>query len=163
VEEKKLVCPNCECEIKEDDDFCPDCGTLFAEDVKCAAHEDKNAEGVCVICCEPFCKECGSFIDDVFFCEEDSDYKFSEGRVNLFESNDPEQMDVVKNILEEKGLHPYILSQTRGNKSFVLGADPTAMLMPGKYANDLSYLYLMIPFQEVIKAEEVLQELKLIE
>ena len=109
MEEKKLVCPNCECEIKEDDDFCPDCGTLFAEDVKCAAHEDKNAEGVCVICCEPFCKECGSFIDDVFFCEEDSDYKFSEGRVNLFESNDSEQMDIVKNILEEKGLHPLII------------------------------------------------------
>lgn len=163
MEDGKTVCPNCECEVRNDDDFCPDCGTLFTEDVKCAEHTDKDAEGVCVICCEPFCKECGRKRDGVFFCEQDSGYNFSEGRANLFESNDPEQMDVVKNILEEKGLHPFILSQTKGNKTLVLGADPREMLIPGRYAGEMPYVYLMIPFQEVIKAEEILQELKLIE
>jgi hypothetical protein len=163
VEDVKTVCPNCECEVQSDDDFCPDCGTLLIEDVKCSVHQDENAEGVCVICREPFCNKCGAFVDDDFFCKNDSRVQFSEGRSNILESDNPQQIDIVKNILDEKGLHPLVISSKGGHyKSHIIAVDPNEIFPTGT-SDDFPKSYLMILFQEVIKAEEVLRELKLIE
>jgi hypothetical protein len=163
MEEEKMYCPSCECEVQSDDDFCPDCGTLFADDVKCTTHEEEDAKGVCVICCQPFCGKCGDFIDDVFFCENDNGYKFAEGRANIFETDDRQQIDIVKDVLEEKGFHPLVISSRGGHyKSSVVGVNPDEIFPTGT-ANTLPVSYLMIPFQEVIKAEEALRELKLTE
>ena len=43
MEEKKteeFECTHCSSKIKRDDDFCPDCGTLFGDEVKCSEHKN---------------------------------------------------------------------------------------------------------------------------
>lgn len=157
-EEEKPICSLCESEIKRDDDFCSNCGTLFTEFVKCTEHLDKNAEGVCVICCEPFCEECGSFVDDVFFCSEDSEYQCLEGRVNLFTTTEITQMDFIRESMEQGGLHPIILSERGGYKSSRI----LSLISPDE-SSPYGLLALMVPFQEVIRAEAILHDLELLE
>ena len=162
-EMNKMNCSHCDCEIKEDDDFCPECGTLITEYIKCSEHKDINAEGVCVICCEPYCKECGIFINKVFFCIDHSEYSFSEGLVNLFNTKEVTQMEIIRDNFEQKGLHPLVFSPRIGIKSNLVltyispkESSPYELITNGEQI-------LVVPFQEVIRAEEILDELNIIE
>ena len=70
MEENKYLCDKCKLEIEADSDFCPRCGTIFIEDVKCENHPDIEAKGVCVICTRPVCNNCGIKVNNSFFCNE---------------------------------------------------------------------------------------------
>lgn len=86
---EKIECSHCNNIIKVGDDFCPDCGTLFADFVKCIDHADKEAKGVCVICGTPYCEECGLFVDDkIFLCSEHSEYETIEGMACVLDKSD---------------------------------------------------------------------------
>lgn len=155
----KLECPHCNSIIKKDDDFCPDCGTLFAEFVKCIEHKDKEAEGVCVICCNPFCAECGIYVNEIFLCNEHSEYETAEGMACVLSSDDSMQMGFAKTSLETNELHPVIFSNG-AHSIYQTGAYYGSGGNNG-YPN--SEIYLMVPFQEVIRAEEILDELNMLE
>ncbi|MBA4406262.1 hypothetical protein C0389_03210 [bacterium] len=153
-EEEKPICPLCESEIKRDDDFCPNCGTLFAEFVKCTEHSDKDAEGVCVICGSPYCEECGLFVDDrTFLCTEHSEYETIEGMACILSADDSMKIELIKSNLEAEGLHPFIFPR----KASSIHSD---IVYTGKSNNDWP---LMVPFQEVIRAEAILHDLELLE
>ena len=67
MEENKYLCSNCDFEIQPDSDFCPRCGKIFAEEVKCEIHSQEDAKDVCVICSSPFCEIDGHIVNNVFF------------------------------------------------------------------------------------------------
>ena len=162
-EEKKLVCSHCGSTIKEDDDFCPDCGTLLAEFVKCNEHKDKEAEGVCVICCNPFCAGCGIYVNEIFLCNEHSEYEIYEGMARVYGSSDSTQIEYAKSCLEQNELHPFIYSRKR-TTLHMGGTDYSMFNASGEFDGHLvNEIKLMIPFQELIRAEEILDELNILE
>ncbi len=61
-------CMRCGKMIKEDDDFCPHCGTLRVDDAKCVNHQAVDAVGACVVCGKSFCAMCGGYSVGRFHC-----------------------------------------------------------------------------------------------
>lgn len=155
-------CSFCNSEIKSDDDFCPSCGSLFVN-AGCVNHPGKEADGVCVICTDPFCNQCGLFVNDILFlCNKHSEYETIEGMANVFSSPDEINVNLVKSTLEQEGLHPILFSKNSGY------GEPRIMeIIYGTMGNYLKdgdkEIKVMIPFQEVIKAEELLKQLQIIE
>ena len=162
-EMKKFNCSHCDYETQDDNDFCPDCGTLFIENIKCSVHKDNNAEGVCVIYCEPFCSECGIFINEIFLCNEHSEYEIYEGMARVYGSSDSTQIEYAKSCLEQNDLHPFIYSRKR-TTLHLGGTDYSLFCASGEFdCHLINEIKLMIPFQELIRAEEILNELNILE
>ena len=149
MEENELECSYCSNKVSQDSDFCPECGTLLIENVKCTNHENIDAEGVCIICCEPYCKECGFYVDNrMFLCNKHSEYKIYEGMARVIGATDVVQLDYIKSCLEQAGFHPVILSQN-------VDTLHTNLSRNTHYHAD----GVMVPLQEVIEAERTLQQL----
>jgi hypothetical protein len=163
-DEKKSICSICESEIKNDDDFCPNCGSLFIENVKCSVHEEINAEGVCVICCEPYCNKCGFFVHDkIFLCNEHSEYENFEGMVRVYGSSDSALVEFAKTNIETEGLHPFIFTR-KSSPMHIGGTDYSLFNASGEYdGHIINEIKLMVPLQELIHAEEILRDLKIID
>lgn len=158
--EEKYFCSHCSCEVKNDDDFCVECGSLLTEKVKCSVHNEKEAAGVCVICCEPFCCECGIFINRIFLCDKHGEYEIYEGMARVFGSSDSLQIDYAKNCLEQEGLHPLVFSK-KASPWHLGGSEYSLFRASGEFDGHIvNELKLMLPFQEVMRAEGILSELK---
>lgn len=159
-EKAEFECSNCCCRVKSGDDFCPDCGTLFTKGIKCINHQEAGAGGVCVICCEPFCEVCGLIVNNFYFvCEKHSGYEIIECMTRVFGSFDDTQAQYIKTCLEQDGLHPMLFNRNQPSKS-------------GRFINNIidaggdfliqteNETKIMVPCQEVLKAEKILEELK---
>lgn len=154
ISSENLICSLCENEIQKDDDFCPNCGMLFTEFVKCDKHDRKEAVGVCVICSRPYCEECGLFVEEeVFLCKVHSGYETVEGLACVFFADDYMQLDLIKVNLEEEGLHPFSFPEK-------ISSIHSAIAYTGNTSNNFP---LMVPFQEVMRAEEILRDMELLE
>ncbi len=68
MKDDAFVCSECGSPTAPDNDFCPNCGSLFKENVDCANHPGALAEGACVICSSPFCTDCGLWVNKTFLC-----------------------------------------------------------------------------------------------
>ena len=160
---EKSVCGRCERAADNEDDFCPDCGTLFITGVKCSCHSDKDAEGVCIICCEPFCKDCGLFVNDrVFLCTDHSEYEIFEDMARVYGSFDYVHVDYAKSCLEQAGLNPMIYTR-KANPIHMGTSEYTLFEASGDYAGHLvNEIKLIVPVQQVLKAEEILRELEIL-
>jgi len=159
-ENEIFECPNCASEVKEDDEFCPNFGSLFIENVKCTNHPDVSADGVCIICALPYCSECGSENNKHFLCADHFNYEIYEGMARVFGgSPDEAHTQYIKTCLEEAGLHPFMFSRAIQNGgSWIIY---TIYEAPGDSAGHMvNELKVMVPCQEVIEAEKVLQELE---
>ena len=157
------VCPHCSAEVRVDDDFCADCGEIFAEYVVCHRHSSKPASGVCIVCRMPFCSDCGGRVQNHFLCDEHDALEIFEGMARVFGSSDAVQVDFAKNSLETPGLHPFVFSRKASPIS--LGApDYTLFRSSGEYDGHIvNEFKLMVPCQEVQTAEQKLRELQFIE
>jgi hypothetical protein len=157
----ELTCSYCKNEINDDSDYCPRCGTLFTGNIKCKQHEDADAEGVCVICSEPFCSECGGYVNKVFLCNEHNSYEIYEGFARIFGSSDSTQCNYVKSCLEQSLLHPIILSNKFSQ--MYLGSEAYSMFKSGEDSG--AYIYneikILVPCSEVLEAEKIIRELDL--
>ncbi len=99
------ACDNCSAEIDLDSDFCPQCGTLFADDqYSCTNHPTGVASGVCIICQQLFCTQCLSKKKNRWFCSEHSGIESSEGWVVVFSSPDFFEAKFVSGKLESAGI-----------------------------------------------------------
>ena len=148
-----LICENCNNAVNSDDDFCPECGTLFIDDIFCNNHNDILAEGVCIICSLPFCEECSEVVNNHFLCSHHSNYEIYEGTVRVYETYDDVAVQNVKTCLEQDGLHPILFNRLRspyGTERYHFG-------------NKTKGLKVMVPIYEVLKAEEILKSLKLLD
>ena len=158
---KKSVCSNFDNPLNEEDDFCPNCGALFTEGIKCINHKNVDADGVCIICCEPFCKDCGLSVNDLYFvCDAHSEYEIIEGMARVFGSFDDTEAQYIKSILEQDGLHPILFNRNQPGKSArsintIVGTRSDFLTQTENETK------IMVPCQEIILAETMLDELNL--
>jgi len=157
----EMTCSYCKNDVTDDSDYCPRCGSLFAENVNCSVHNNIDAEGVCVICSEPFCDQCGSFAQKVFLCNKHKSFEIYEGMARIFGSPDTVQSEFVKSCLEQNGIHPLIFS--RKSSPMHLGGSDYSLFRPsGDYDGHLiNEIKVLVPCTEVSDAEKIIAELDL--
>lgn len=156
------ACGHCNEDVQEDDDFCPNCGELLADDMTCNVHAGQPAAGVCIICTRPCCWECGSRVNDRFLCNHHKTYEIYEGMARVFGSSDAMQVDLAKTSLEKDGFHPLVFSRKTSPLS-IGGPDYTLFNASGEYdGHIINEFKLMVPCQEVERAEQKLRELEFI-
>lgn len=159
MKDEKHICSNCDFEVENNSDYCPRCGTLFIEDVKCEYHPQEQAEGVCVICCKPFCNIDGYLVNNVFLCNEHDSYEIYEGMARVFGTSDEVQIQYVKNYLEENNLHPFLYS--RKASPMHLGGTDYSLFKPSGDFHIINEIKLMVPCGEVLEALEKIANLGL--
>ena len=125
-----LECGRCKEPVTEANWFCPHCGSLFEEKVYCANHKSVEADGVCVICANPCCNECGGFVNRVFLCDLHCNYEIQEGMARVFGDGSYTKAQLVTQCLDQGGFHPF------GQR------------------------IVFVPFSEVLEAEKLIQELE---
>ena len=158
---KQAYCDNCELEVDEDSDFCPRCGTLFVKGVKCTNHPSRDADYVCVICSEPFCKECGTTVSGIFLCSQHDSYEIYEGMARVYGSSDVAQVNYIKGCLEQESLHPFIYSR-KASPMQLGGSDYSLFRASGDFdGHIINEVKLMVPCSEVLSAEKIISELGL--
>lgn len=156
-----LTCSDCHNEVKEGDEFCPHCGSLFEDGLRCTNHSGQEADGVCIICCVPYCARCGSRVNKLFLCGNHRGYEIYEGTARVFGISDDVMAQHVQTCLEQAGLHPLLFSRKASPISGG-GPDYTLFLASGEYDGHIvNEVKVMVPCQEVLKAERVLQDLEL--
>lgn len=154
---------SCGSPVNHLDDFCPRCGALLQEEVHCSRHSPQKALGVCIICAKPFCSACGGWSGSLFMCNEHQGYEVIEGMARVFGGNDSVQVEYAKNCLEKNDLHPFFFSR-KASPISLDGPDYSLFRSSGEFDGHIINEYkVMVPCQEVMKAEEVLKKLDLIE
>jgi hypothetical protein len=158
---RKHLCANCSYTADDDSDYCPRCGTLFIENIKCKNHTKEETEGVCVICAEPFCSDCGHSVNNIFLCNDHDGYEIYEGMAKVFGTSDEIQIHYVKSCLEENSLHPFIYSK-KTTPMQLGGNDQSLINLSGsgeeKIINEIK---LLVPCSEVLEAEKLISELNI--
>lgn len=105
VPEPMDECDNCGGDVGFDSDYCPRCGTLFAEDqYSCTKHPTKVATGVCVICHQLFCDDDLVEKNGRFLCTEHADIELSEGWALVLKSTDYMFAEIIRGKLESAGI-----------------------------------------------------------
>lgn len=156
---EKEYCAICNGEIQDGDDFCPDCGSLLIENVACTNHPNTEAQGVCVICLEPFCSDCGLRVSGLFLCDPHSHYEIYEGMARIYGSSDSVDVEYRKKMLEDEGFHPYIYAR-KASAISLGGPDFTLFRASGEFDGHIvNEFKLMVPCQEALEAEKKLQEI----
>ena len=157
----KHLCTNCSFKTDDDSDYCPRCGTLLIENVKCENHTKSEAEGVCVICGDPFCSDCCHPVNNIFLCIEHDGYEIYEGMAKVFGTSDEIQIHYVKSCLEENSFHPFIYSK-KTTPMQLGGNDQTLINLSGsgeeKIINELK---LLVPCGEILEAEKLVSEINI--
>lgn len=161
MEARKHLCDNCSFVADDDSDYCPRCGKLFIENIKCESHSKYEAEGVCVICRKPFCSDCSHSVNNIFLCSEHNGYELYEGMAKIFGTSDEIQIQFVKSCLEENSLHPFIYS--RKSTPMQLGGNDQSLinLSGSREEKVLNEIKLLVPCSEVLEAELLIKELNI--
>ena len=161
METRNHVCAKCNFEADDDSDYCPRCGNLFTENIKCETHSKDKAEGVCVICGKPFCSDCGHSVNNIFLCSEHNGFEMYEGMVKVLGTSDEIQIHFVKNCLEENSFHPFIFSK-KSTPMQLGGNDQSLINISGsREENIINELKLLVPCSEVLEAEILIKELNI--
>lgn len=156
-----FICDQCNSETLPDNDFCTHCGALFAEGELCDVHRDRAAEGVCIICALPFCRECAARVIGRFLCNHHSTYEIYEGMVRIHGVLDDVSAQFAETCLGQAGLHPilYCRRQPKGGPRFVYTLYSAGGDYDGHIVNEIK---VMVSCREVSRAEKVLRELKIL-
>jgi hypothetical protein len=149
---QNFKCENCNAEIEESFDYCPECGAIFVS-ANCETHPEDEAKGVCIICSLPLCSKCGESVDNKFLCSDHSGYRIMQGMAGVYYEENITKLEYAKSILENEGLHPFIYS----NEEKIWPGVQTPGLNPAHGSQNI----LMLPLNEVIRAEEIIEELEL--
>ena len=154
-QQSDLTCGRCEVAVTQEDTYCKDCGALFSDRIACSVHPAAEAEGVCVICSKPFCKQCVAETNRIFLCDPHSHYEILEGMARVYGCTDNVQAQYVTTCLEQAGYHPFLYS-----RMFNPRADVMAITGIRNYGNHpIAELKVLVPFSEVPAAEGTLSEL----
>jgi hypothetical protein len=154
-------CPNCNTGVQQDDDFCPACGGILADDVFCAAHPAASAAGVCIVCATPCCRDCGGRVQDRFLCSRHDMLEIYEGMARVYGTSDALQADYAASSLETAGLHPFVFSR-KASPISLGGPDYTLFRAAGDYdGHIINEFKVMVPCREFAAAEAVLAELEI--
>jgi hypothetical protein len=162
IDDELFSCTQCSSDVKTDDEFCTHCGSILIDNVRCGRHPCDEASGVCVICCLPCCTKCGSIVNHAFLCETHAEYEMYEGMVRIYGSLNDTSAQQAKTCLDQAGFHPMLFCrvQPKGGPRFVYTLFRSAGDSAGHIINEIK---VMVPCQEVMKAEKVLRKLKILE
>lgn len=144
-----LSCSNCQGDVGGEDSFCPHCGALFDDHVRCAEHPEEEADGVCVLCSTACCAECGRWRNDIFLCGTHEDYELFGERARVFGSRDVVSAEYAAQSLRRAGLHPSTHA-------------PAARPHGGQVDPWSGETKVLVPFAEVPEAERVLSDLAIL-
>lgn len=155
----KIICANCGCESSGDSEFCSKCGSIFIDDVQCLNHSDREAEGVCAICHQAYCKKCGLRVNNVFLCDGHSDYEIYEGMARIFGSPDEAQINFIKSCLEKEGFHPFIYNR-KATPMHLGGSDYSLFRSSGDSRNVvINEIKIVVPCIEVLEAKHAIDDI----
>ena len=150
------ACTHCGTTVTEANKFCPNCGSIFTDGFVCVNHGSIEAEGVCVICSKPFCKNCGKESVGVFLCDPHWQYEIHEGMARVFGCFDNLHAQHVTSCLEQAGYHPYLYSRIFNPNADLVSISGIVRNFGNHPINELKVL---VPFSELLKAEETLKQL----
>lgn len=105
------LCEHCQSEVDLDGEFCSHCGTIFKPEVFCTSCKNEPAEGVCIICEQPFCGRCGSWVTNRFLCKGHEKYEIYEGMSRVFGGSDISLVRYAEGYLRDNGLHPFVYAK----------------------------------------------------
>ena len=143
--EKQNTCENCSSPVKKGDKFCKNCGIILKNNEFCEVHPEIKAEAVCLICKKFICDECIDEVSGKMFCPEHCNYSFTENNwAVVFTTNQEWEAELKKDFLAREGITAVINSKK----------DSSRMLTYGR----LSEIWLMVPFEQVIEAENLLKK-----
>jgi hypothetical protein len=147
-----IHCSSCSEEITEDSDFCPHCGTLFVDrnDVVCDEHPEKSAQGVCIICRRLVCNECSVEKGRRTLCHAHRKVRVQEDWAEVFRSTEVADAEMIKSLLESKGLK--VLGQNFNSIGFIWdggGDSPISRSNINKPAK------VFVPIPEYLQAIEI--------
>ena len=129
--------------------------------MKCTNHPSTDADFVCVICSEPFCKKCGTTVSGILLCVQHDFYENYEGMARIYDSSDVAQINYIKGCLEQESLHPFIYSR-KASPMHLGGSDYSLFRASGDFdGHIINEVKLMVPCSEVISAEQIISELGL--
>lgn len=149
-----ISCPECGEEITSDSEFCPHCGILFEgdEEVYCEYHPEREAGGLCIICRILLCKECAVNVHGRLFCVEHSTLEVQQDWVNVFESDDPIQANLVCTTLKEVGVQALPQNIPFVSSGPLLVDEPVLRMMSGKKAK------VFVPIPLYLQALDALED-----
>jgi len=152
----EILCGNCELELTSEDEFCPRCGSIFDEGVKCYKHESKNAEGVCVICNYAFCDECGALKNEIFLCGAHEHYEIFQSLAVVNICKGSYESESLRNSLVENGLHPFLFSGKNIPSTYLpsIGNNNQNALDVAIYGT--GEIKILVPLGEVLEAERII-------
>ena len=149
LSESDYSCGECGGDVSVDDDFCPDCGVLFRDNVFCVNHPSQPALAVCLICKTPLCEDCLKQVGQLCFCEKHVSYDIYEGFARVFESVDGGLAAMAFETIKDAGMHPF----------YVLRRLPSATRIGRMSQNTTAGPhFILVPFCEVESAEKLLTE-----
>jgi hypothetical protein len=152
----KLTCGRCKQSIRKKDTFCPNCGGVFTDTLRCKKHKSIPADGVCVICSTPFCTKCGRDVGKVFLCNRHYEYEVFEGKARVFGSMDNVQTQFASNCLKQAGYHPFLYNRMYNPVADKVSITPLRNF--GKYPSIEQKV--LVPFSEVLGAMKELKKHK---
>ena len=157
--ESEYQCADCESPVRQEDEFCPHCGSLFMDGVTCSRHPERNARGVCIVCCLPFCGDCGKTSSNMFLCEEHQKYEIYEGMARVYGTNDQAGAQYIAECLRQQDIPAVAFSRVSSTVTFG-GPDYTMFNAVGDYLGRIiNEFKVMVPCQLVEDAERLLQEI----
>ena len=153
-----FICNRCDHEVTADSDFCPNCGNLFVEVIMCSTGDNHPAEGCCVICGSPYCKNHGKLYQYSFMCDEHSGLECFQGMARVFGSSDFLEVNFYNDCLSKAGLHPFIYERKTSPISLG-GVDYSLFRASGEFdGHIINELKLMVPFPEVLEAQKTITD-----
>lgn len=148
------ACDHCGGAIDLDSDYCPQCGTLYAEDqYSCTNHPTGIAVGVCVVCQKLFCDECLKEKHGRFYCRDHEAIEASEGWTVIYTTYDIYDAEIIRGRLQSAGITTHAINTTNigmladGFIDFSLGR--TIFKYPVK---------LFVPADQYLTAKKILSE-----
>jgi len=152
-----IRCSSCGDEVTPDSEFCPHCGSLFAEagSLKCDNHRIAEAEGICIICRALLCRECGKEVHGKFFCHDHTTVEVQQDWASVFQSSDINDSALVKAFLESNGFK--VLVQNFNSIGFVWDGGGDSSLSRSALSKPAK---VFVPIPEYLKAEAALREWK---
>ena len=146
-------CDQCGGSIDLDTDYCPQCGTLYAEDqYSCTNHPTGVATGVCVVCQQLFCAECLTEKNGRFFCKDHAGIESREGWTVVFTSTDFYEAQIVRGLLEQNGI------TVQGTNTTNIGVMADGFMDNALGRTIFKYpIKLYVPASDFLAAQEVLR------
>jgi DNA-directed RNA polymerase subunit RPC12/RpoP len=140
------TCPKCNNKLEENDVYCFECGKIFLMNIQCLNHLTTAAQGICVICGKPVCKKCVTEIQGRFLCEEDNDYEIVENYAKIFDTDDPGELEFIKNRLKKAEIEFIILNKDYNSPTIPINLDEM----------DIGKINIYVPIKLVRKAEKII-------